>query len=139
MSRFKLSEMSMEELLALRRAIDAEIEARGHSRTASSLAGELLERTVSIAYGGQLVQVGAKSVDVVAGDGRRLQVKVRSLPKKDLRHWAFRDFNFDAAVVVAANRATSAIDWARELSTEEVRALVRPHATDGWRLRMAPV
>lgn len=40
----------MEELLALRRAIDVEIETRGHSRTASSLAGELLERTVSVAY-----------------------------------------------------------------------------------------
>jgi hypothetical protein len=85
-----------------------------------------------------LVQVGAKSVDVVAEDDRRLQVKVRSLPKGDLRHWAFRDFEFDAAVVVAVDRATSTIDWARELSTDEVRALARPHATDGWRLRMAP-
>jgi hypothetical protein len=138
MSRLKLIEMSLEELLALRSAIDVEIGARGHSRTASSLAGELLERTVSIAYRGQLVQVGAKSVDVVAGDGRRLQVKVRSLPKGDLRHWAFRDFDFDAAVVVAVDRATSTIDWARELSTAEVRALARPHATDRWRLRMAP-
>ena len=138
MVRFRLSEMSVEELLALRRAIDVEIEARGHSRTASSLAGELLERTVSVAYSGRLVQVGAKSVDVVAGDGRRLQVKVRSLPKNDLRHWAFPDFDFDAAVVVAMNRATSAIDWARELSNDEVRALARPHATDGRRLRMAP-
>lgn len=132
------SGMSLTELLALRNAIDAEIAARGHSRTASSLPGELLERTVSIAYSGQLVQVGAKSVDVVASDGRRLQVKTRSLPKGDLRHWAFRDFDFDAAVVVAVDRATSTIDWARELSNDEVRAMARPHATDGWRLRMAP-
>jgi hypothetical protein len=128
----------MEELLALRSAIDVEIEARGHSRTASSLAGELLERTVSVAYRGQLVQVGAKSVDVLAGDGRSLQVKVRSLPKNDLRHWSFRDFEIDAAVVVAVDRATFAIDWARELSNAEVRALARLHARDGWRLRMAP-
>ncbi|WP_139007020.1 hypothetical protein [Arthrobacter crystallopoietes] len=138
MSRFKLSEMSLAELLALRIAIDVEIQARGHSRTASSLAGELLELTVAVAYRGQLVQVGAKSVDVLAGDGRRIQVKVRSLPKDDLRHWSFRDFEFDAAVVVAVDRATSAIDWARELSNDEVRARTRPHSTDGWRLRMAP-
>ncbi len=80
MSRFELGGMSLEELLSLRRAIDAEFKARGHSRTASSLAGELIERVVSVAYSGQLVPVGAKSVDVVANDGRRLQVKVRSLP-----------------------------------------------------------
>lgn len=128
----------MKEMLVLRRAIDAEIEARGHSRTASSLAGELIERTVSVAYNGQLLGVGAKSVDVVAGDGRRLQVKTRSLPKGDLRHWAFKGFDFDAAVVVAVDRATSAIDWARELTSDEVRAIARPHASDGWRLRMAP-
>lgn len=138
MGRFELVGMSLEELLSLRRAIDAEIKARGHSRTASSLAGELIERAVSVAYSGQLVPVGAKSVDVVANDGRRLQVKVRSLPKGDLRHWAFRDFDFDAAIVVAVDRDTSAIEWARELSNNEVRALARPHAADRWRLRMAP-
>ena len=127
----------MGELLTLRRAIDVEIEARGHIRTASSLTGELLERTVSFAYMGQLVPVGARSVDVVAGDGRRLQVKVRSLPKGDLRHWSFRDFEFDAAVVVAVDRATSEIDWARELSQIEVSTLAKSHSTDRWRLRMA--
>lgn len=138
MSIVNLHEMPLEELLVLRRSIDAEIEARGQSRTASSLAGELIERTVSVAYGGQLLRVGAKSVDVIASDGRRLQVKTRSLPKGDLRHWAFKGFDFDAAVVVAVDRETSMIDWARELTADEVRASARPHASDGWRLRMAP-
>lgn len=133
-----LGEMSLDEMLVLRRAIDVEIQARGHSRTASSLAGELIERTVSVAYGGQLLGVGAKSVDVVAPDGRRLQVKTRSLPKGELMHWAFRGFDFDAAVVVAVDRETSAIGWARELTAQQVRAMARPHAKDGWRLRMAP-
>jgi hypothetical protein len=138
MAHVDLDGMSLTELLALRNAIDSEIAMRGHSRTASSLAGELLERTVAAAYSGRLMRVGTKSVDVVAGDGRRLQVKTRSLPKGDLRHWAFRDIDFDAAIVVAVDRATSMIDWARELSNDEVRTLAQPHATDGWRLRMAP-
>jgi hypothetical protein len=137
-NRVELSEMSLKELLALRRAIGAEIKARGHSRTASSLEGELLERTVAAAYGGHLVEVGTKSVDAVAADGRRLQVKVRSLEKGVLRHWAFSDFDFDAAVVVAMDRETSAINWARELSSHEVRAIAVPHDEDVWRLRMAP-
>ena len=138
MSRVPLSEMSLKELLVLRRAIDAEIKGRGHSRTASSLEGELVERTVAVAYRGHLVEVGAKSVDVVAADGRNLQVKVRSLEKGVLRHWAFPDFDFDAAVVVAMDRETSAINWARELSSDEVRALAVPHDEDVWRLRMSP-
>lgn len=134
----ELREMPLTELLALRSAIDREILARGHSRTASSLAGELMERAVADAYGGALAQVGVKSIDVTSGDGRRIQVKTRILPKGDLRHRAFSDFDFDAAVVIAIDRATSRIDWARELTTEQVRELARPHASDGWRVRMAP-
>ncbi len=61
MNTIELSAMSLPELLALRNTIDAEITSRGHSRTASSLAGELKEQVVSVAYGGELVQVGARS------------------------------------------------------------------------------
>ncbi|MCC9195329.1 hypothetical protein QNO08_03140 [Arthrobacter sp. zg-Y820] len=137
MNHIDLKGMTLSELLQLRNAIDIEIAARGHTRTASSLAGELIERTVSVAYSGELVKVGSKSVDVVTGNGRRLQVKTRSLPRGDLRHWAFSNFDFDAAIVVAVDRETLTVDWARELSSNEVRTLARPHATDGWRLGMA--
>lgn len=132
-----LSGLPLTGLLKLRLAIDAEIAARGHSRTKSSLAGELMERTVAVSYNGALSGVGTKSIDVVAGNGARLQVKVRSLPLGDLRHWTFRDFDFDAAVVVSMDRDTLAINWARELSHAEVAALARPHASDGYRVRMA--
>lgn len=75
-------------------------------------------------------------MDVISSDGRGLQVKMRSLPKGDLRHWPFKDFAFDAAIVVAIDRATGLIDWARELSTGEAEALAKPHS-QGWRIRMA--
>lgn len=132
-----LGDLPLSGLLTLRLAIDAEIVARGYSRTNSSLAGELMERAVATSYNGTLTAVGTKSVDVVAGDGRRLQVKVRFLPAGDLRHWAFRDLDFDTAVVVSMNQGTFAINWARELSHIEVVALARLHSSDNWRVRMA--
>lgn len=131
-----LGQWPLSDLLALRSGIDQESAGRGHVRTSSSLSGELIEQTVSVAYTGRLAPVGTKSVDVIAGDGRGIQVKMRSLPKGDLRHWAFKDFEFDAAVVVAVDRATGLIDWARELSRSEAEAIAKPHS-QGWRIRMA--
>jgi hypothetical protein len=132
-----LGALPLRDLLALRVAIDADISARGYSRTSSSLAGELMERTVATSYNGTLTGVGTESVDIIAGDGRRLQVKARSLPHGDLRHWAFHDLEFDAAVVVYVDRDSFAINWARELSQTEATALARPHKSDKWRVRMA--
>lgn len=45
-----LAQYSLTSLLALRSEIDQEIVGRGHVRTSSSLAGELIERTVAVAY-----------------------------------------------------------------------------------------
>lgn len=132
----ELTVMSLSDLLALRSGIDEEIASRNHVRTSSSLAGELMERTVSVAYNGRLVPIGTKSVDVISSDGRGLQVKMRSLPKGELRHWAFKDFEFDVAIVVAIDRSTGLIDWARELSRHEAETLAKPHS-QGWRIRMA--
>lgn len=128
---------SIAELVSWRNQIDAELKARGHVRTASSMVGEIMERVVADAYMGELAQPGARSADVVLPDGRRIQVKTRSLPPGDLRHWAFGDLDFDLAVVIKLDRDTADIDWARELSQDEVGVLARPHGQDGLRLRMA--
>lgn len=134
---FDLASMPLPELLALRTAIENEISSRGHSRTSTALMGEIAERIVADAYGGDLVRAGERSVDVVAADSRRIQVKARSLPRGDLRHWAFNDLDFDTAVVIAFDRATSELLWARELSQLEATLLAKPHKTDVWRIRMA--
>lgn len=132
-----LPSMPLPELLALRTAIDTEISARGHSRTATALMGEIAERIVADAYRGELVRAGERSVDVVAADSRRIQVKARSLPRGDMRHFAFHDLEFDTAVVICFDRATSELLWARELSQLEATLLAKPHKTDVWRIRMA--
>jgi hypothetical protein len=131
-----LTSMSLHELLALRSSIDAEISARGHARTATALVGELAERIVADAYAGELARAGERSFDVVGADGLRIQVKARSLPRGEMRHFAFHDLDFDAAVVMCFDRTTSELLWARELSREVAAGLAKPHASDGWRIRM---
>lgn len=49
----ELTVMSLSDLLALRSGIDEEVASRNHVRTSSSLAGELMKRTVSVAYNGR--------------------------------------------------------------------------------------
>lgn len=75
---------------------------------------------------------------MILPDGRRLQVKVRSLPHHDLRHWALPSVEFDIAVVMNMDRSTWAIEWARELTRAEALVLARPNAEDGMRIRMDP-
>jgi len=132
-----LSEMSVLELFALGSAVTDELKRRGHVRTATSTGGELMERVVADVYGGTLAAPGTKSWDVALPDGRSAQVKVRVLPRDDLRHWAFKDFDFDIAVVVHIDRVSLEVLWARELSCEDAKQLAREHSSDGWRIRMS--
>lgn len=134
-----ISSWPLSDLLALRNAVDREVSARGYARTSAALVGEIAERIVADAYAGELANAGAQSVDVLASDGRRIQVKARSLPRGDLRHWAFHDLEFDVAVVLCFDRETTELLWARELSQAEVASLSKPHRSDNWRLRMAAV
>lgn len=131
-----LARLPLRDLLALRNAIDQEIASRGHTRTAASLHGELMERVVADAYEGELTPPTRRSVDVVAGDGRAIQVKVRSLPRGSTRFWQFEDLDFDVAVVIAMDRDTAEIDWARELSAAQVAEVSTTHASGKLRLPM---
>jgi len=136
MSGLNLSDTPLAELLALRSAINAEITKRGHIRTAASLEGELMERVVADAYGGQLSPPTNKSVDVVLQDGSGIQVKVRSLPRGVTRFWSFGDFDFDSAVVISMDRDTSGIIFARELTRAEMQEHSMLAASGDYRLRM---
>ncbi|MEK6344620.1 MAG: hypothetical protein V4737_12390, partial [Curtobacterium sp.] len=86
-------------------------------------------------YGGTLVKIGAPSIDLVAADGRRLQVKVRELPAGVRRFFQFGndELDFDAAVCIRFDRTSFRLMWARELSRAEVEHLASPH-TQGPRL-----
>jgi hypothetical protein len=131
-----LTSLSLAQLLALRNAINAEIKGRGHTRTATSLEGELMERVVADAYGGTLAPPTRKSVDVLLPDGRSIQVKTRSLPRGDMRFWQFDDLEFDFAVVISMDRETAEIVFAREVSREELHEHAAMVASGAVRLRM---
>ena len=131
-----LSQVTLPDLLVLRNAINAEIRGRGHTRTATSLEGELMERVVADAYDGTLAPPTNKSVDVLLSDGRTIQVKCRSLPKGDTRFWSFDDFEFTMAVVISMDRDSAQILFARQLTRPELEAHAVAHAGGGYRLRM---
>ncbi|PZE92500.1 hypothetical protein [Curtobacterium sp. MCBD17_008] len=111
-------------------AITAEIRRRGLARTAN-LVGELGERLTLEVLGGTLQPPGAKSIDLIDGAGRRVQVKTRELPAGQLRHFQFGDteLDFDVAVCVRFDRATFHVDWATAFDRAELQQLVTPHAS----------
>jgi hypothetical protein len=72
-----LSELTTSELLALSRAILAELKARGVIRSGNAPAGDYAELLVRQATGGELAPTSQKSWDVVTPDMERLQVEAR--------------------------------------------------------------
>jgi len=118
-------------LLGELRTIAAELQTRGLGRT-KNVVGELGERLALEVYGGQLKQVNGKDHDLVDRDGRRVQVKARELPEGARRPYQFSSLEFDVALCLRFDRATFAIEWAREISRDEFAVIARPYKTE-WR------
>jgi hypothetical protein len=99
-----LAELSTGELLALSRAILAELRKRGVIRTGNAPAGDYAELLVRVATDGELAPNSQRSWDVRTPAGERLQVKARvvtnpvSAGERQLS--VFRSWDFDAAVIV---------------------------------------
>jgi hypothetical protein len=117
--------MTVGQLLDLYDGILAELRRRGLVRTNNAPHGDLAEYVAALAYGGQLAPNSAKSYDLTAADGRRIQVKVRVTrgPGSD-GFSPVRSFDFDAAVfiLVAAGTVRAAHEW----TPEDVKAHGRP-------------
>ena len=92
------------DLLALSRAILAELRRRGVVRTGSAPAGDYAEFLVQAAVGGDLAPNSQRSWDVLTPDGERLQVKARLVVdparRSEREVSIFRSWDFDAAVLV---------------------------------------
>lgn len=110
------------ELLSEVKAITAEVRRRGIART-DNFIGEVGERLVVTVLGGQLLPTSAKDIDLIDGEGRRVQVKVRELPSGVTRRFTFGSLEFDSAVCIRFDRATLALDWGREIDVQTVRGL----------------
>ncbi|MDL9978718.1 DUF6998 domain-containing protein [Microbacterium sp. ASV49] len=135
MADFDLEAMTLSDLLALHGSVQREIHRRGVSRTAGSIEGEVGERLALMVYGGTLPTAGTRAYDLVDAEGRKIQVKTRTLPRGHDRMFQFHSLDFDIAVCIRFERGTGHLDWAREFAVAELCELVSPHSA-GPRLAM---
>ena len=103
-ARAQLRGKSIGDLLALSRAILAELRERGVIRSGNAPAGDYAELLVQRATDGELAPASQKSWDIRGANGERLQVKARVLtdPRSpgERQLSVFRSWDFDAAVIV---------------------------------------
>ncbi|WP_309082205.1 hypothetical protein [Zhihengliuella sp.] len=133
MSPDDLQRLAMADLLRLEASLRHEVARRGISRTATALGGELAEHLAQRVYGGDLSAPATAAFDLIDAQGRRVQVKSRTLPPGEQRHFAFKSLDFDLAVCLRFDRKTNGLEWAREFRPSEIRSLASDHA-DGLRL-----
>ncbi len=138
MSGVDLSGLSVRDLLRLSAQLLTELADRGVIRSRNAPAGDLGEFLVSVAYGGKLAPRSAKSWDVLAADGGRLQVKTRLVdPQRPGTAYfsPFRSFDFDRCVFVRLDVFSYEVLSAVEVPAEVVRQASREVAwVNGWRV-----
>ncbi|MFE6966956.1 DUF6998 domain-containing protein [Agromyces sp. NPDC057679] len=120
-----LTRLTVRELLALYSGIIAELTRRSFVRTKNPPIGDLAEFTAAIAYSGVLEKNSAKAFDLVAEDGRRIQVKARAKDSATKPGQVFSPIRstateMDACVFVIVNSDTRRVLIAREWTAAEV-------------------
>ncbi|MFI6030788.1 DUF6998 domain-containing protein [Amycolatopsis magusensis] len=132
-----LSGASVPDLLGRYAAILQELRERGVVRTRNAPVGDYAEYLAAQVYGGQLVPNSGKSYDLDAADGRRVQVKARTVDA-DTRAGAvfsaFRSFAFDIAVLLTFDSTTYTLLQAREVPAAELETAGRYSAHINGRL-----
>jgi hypothetical protein len=129
------------ELLGAYTTILDELRVRGLVRTNNAPIGDLAEYACAIVYGGVLAPNSEKSYDLVAADGRRVQVKVRNMRADTRPSSAFsviRSFTFDVCIFVLIDTESQRVRGAYEWTVEEVRenSVHREH-TNGATIRVS--
>ncbi|WP_328609937.1 hypothetical protein OG943_12695 [Amycolatopsis sp. NBC_00345] len=127
-ARDNLSELSIPDLLGGYAAILQELRDRNVVRTRNAPVGDYAEYLAARVYGGELVANSVKSYDLLAADGRRIQVKARAVGS-DTRSGAifsvFRSFDFDVAVLITFDSSSYALRLAREVTAADIEAAGR--------------
>ncbi|KQO98506.1 DUF6998 domain-containing protein [Leifsonia sp. Leaf264] len=116
MTSIDLTTLTVGELLDTYSGILDELRRRGLVRTKNAPVGDLAEYAAAIAYGGTLENNSAKSYDLIAEDGRRVQVKVRNVAADTSSSQTFsaiRSDGYDVClfILVAENRVSAAREW----------------------------
>ena len=119
-----LSGLTVGELLTSYRNILGSLRVRGLVRTNNAPIGDLAEYCAAVVYDGLLAPNSEKSYDLVAEDGRRIQVKVRLIRPGTSKAAVFspiRSFDFDACLFLLVDDDAGDVEIARELTAAEVR------------------
>lgn len=112
------------EMLAAYASILQELRRRGLVRTNNAPIGDLAEYAVSTMYAGTLAPNSEKSYDLIASDGRRIQVKVRNVGPDSRSSAVFsviRSLDFDACIFVLIDAVNQRVQGAFEWTAAEVR------------------
>ena len=116
------------QLLSQYAQILAELRIRGVVRTANAPLGDYAEHMALRVYGGSLAQNSAKSYDLTTDNGRRIQVKARTVSASTSASAVFsvfRSFDFDVATLLVLDSRTYALKWAREMAPDHVKEASR--------------
>lgn len=139
----ELAGVSVGQLLTQYADILAELRLRGLVRTNNAPIGDLAEYCAAMVYDGALAPNSEKSYDLVAGDGRKLQVKVRLIRSGTSPSAGFspiRSFNFDACVFLLIDGDHGEVIAAREWSAQEVQESGKHRAhTNGIVVRVGQI
>jgi len=121
--------LTVGEVLHVYTGLLAELRHRGLIRTNNAPIGDLAEYACAAYYEGELTPNSEKSYDLIAADGRRVQVKVRNV-RIDTRPSAvfssIRSMDFDVCVFILANANTNWIESAYEWTADDIRTRGRP-------------
>lgn len=138
-----LAAVSVGHLLQRYAGILAELRLRGLVRTNNAPIGDLAEYCAAIVYDGLLAPNSEKSYDLVAHDGRKVQVKVRVMRSDTSPSAVFspiRSFDFDVGVFVLIDGDRGGVLVARELTAAEIQHVGKHRAhTNGVVVRVGQV
>lgn len=116
--------LNVGEILHVYTSLLAELRRRGLVRTNNAPIGDLAEYACAAYYEGELAPNSEKSYDLLAADGRRVQVKVRNVRNDTSASATFssiRSTDFDVCVFILANAGTNLIEAAYEWTVDEIR------------------
>lgn len=138
-----LATVSVGQLLERYAGILAELRLRGLVRTNNAPIGDLAEYCAAIVYDGLLAPKSEKSYDLVAQDGRKVQVKVRVIRSDTSPSAVFspiRSFGFDVGAFLLIDGDRGGVLAARELTAEDVQHAGKHRAhTNGVVVRVGQV
>jgi hypothetical protein len=139
----ELAQITVGQLLRRYADILAELRHRGLVRTNNAPIGDLAEYCAAIVYDGLLAPNSEKSYDLVADDGRKVQVKVRAIRSDTSPSAVFspiRSFGFDVCIFLLVDGDSNGVISAREWTASEVQEAGKHRAhTNGVVVRVGQV